>query len=82
MGLENHGNALEHSAYDNSALTHRDLTAQHIKQRAAWGTGTLGDPPTQPDVANYIWMTEVCMRLPAENPAARLHGVAPVKNEK
>ena len=59
MGLENHGNALEHSAYDNSALTHRDLTAQHIKQRAAWGAGTLGDPPTQPDVANYIWMTEV-----------------------
>jgi len=42
--------------WDDTAITHRDLT--DATQRAQWGRGTASDPPLQDDVP-VIWMTEV-----------------------
>jgi len=44
--------------WDDTAITHRDLTAAHVMQRREYGQGTTSDPPLQPDVS-VIWMSEV-----------------------
>jgi hypothetical protein len=44
--------------WDDTAITHRDLTAAHIFQRSDYGSGTSSNSPRQPDAAK-IWMTQV-----------------------
>ena len=44
--------------WDDTVITHRDLTAAHVMQRREYGQGTSSDPPLQPDVST-IWMSEV-----------------------
>lgn len=44
--------------WDDTVITHRDLTASHVMQRREYGQGAKSDPPLQPDVS-IIWMSEV-----------------------
>jgi hypothetical protein len=44
--------------WDDTAITHRDLTASHIFQRSKYGLGSTSNAPLQPDAAK-IWMTQV-----------------------